>query len=265
MKSDLVACIERVPPLSPAAVEALAALRKDNADLGLLTQVVSSDPSLAARVLRLANSPFYGCMGRVGTVREAGMVLGSRTLYQVVMAAVVMNTVESHFQVDSGRRWRHAMTAARAAAGLAPGRHGEPELVSTGALLHDLGRIVLGACMREEFRRVLDVARAEGIELHVAEQRIFGFDHAAVGAGLARHWHLPEVLSDAIARHHTPDAGTASSLVDLVHVADVLAHALDEDDEGEVVPVLSPQAWGRLGLHMDVVAATFAAIAREAA
>jgi putative nucleotidyltransferase with HDIG domain len=256
-------CIQRLPPLSPAALKALDLLNRGSVDLDAVVGALEKSPTVTARMLRLANSPFYGCVSRVGTVHKACLVLGTRTLRQVVMAAAVMATIEDHYQDEANRRWRHATGAARAARLLALDRHPDPDLVATAALLHDFGRILLGACATEEYHAVTARARAEGIPIRDAELDAFGMDHAGIGARVTAKWRLPEPLTDAIARHHTPDDGPPSTIVDLVHVANVLAHAFDDDDEEEVVPILSVTAWNRLGLQFDAVNKLVPEIARE--
>jgi putative nucleotidyltransferase with HDIG domain len=258
-------CIERLPPLSPAALKALDLLNRGNVDLDAVVEALEKSPTLTARMLRLANSPFYGCVSRVGTVHKACLVLGTHTLRQVVMAAAVMATLEDHYQDESQRRWHHATAVARAARLLAIDRHPDPDFVATAALLHDFGRILLGTCAAEEYHAVSTRARTEGIPIRDAELAAFGTDHAAIGARVTAKWRLPAELTDAIARHHNPDDGAASPIVDLVHVANVLTHALDEDDEEEVVPILAETAWNRLGLRIDVVEKLFPEIEREMA
>jgi putative nucleotidyltransferase with HDIG domain len=256
-------CIERLPPLSPAALKAMALLERKAVDLTTVAHELDRDPALVARILRLANSPFYGCVSRVATVHKACLVLGTRTLHQVIMAAAVMATLEARFQVDSTRRWRHATATARAARLLAEGRHSDPELVATAALLHDLGRILLGACLADEYHDITAHARAAGVPIREAELEAFGVDHAVIGARVVEKWRLPSALTLAIGRHHTPDDGITDPLVDIVHVANVLAHALDQDDEEEVVPIVSEAAWNRLGLQIEIAENLFPEIARE--
>jgi len=195
-------------------------------------------------------------------VEKACLVLGTRTLHQVVMAAAVMAAMESKFRAASARRWRHATACAGVARRLAHNRHPDPMLVATAALLHDIGRILLGACMADEYERVAASARADGIPIRNAERAAFGVDHGAVGARVAEQWHLPAPLVHGIGRHHEPDAGDPDVLVDIVHVANILVHALDSDDEEEVVPVISEAAWSRLGLTIPDAEKLFPEIAQ---
>lgn len=255
-------CIERLPPLSTAALKAVELLQRSAVDLAAVAQTLQRDPTLVARILRLANSPFYGCVSRVATVEKACLVLGTRTLHQVVMAAAVMTAMESKYKAESARRWRHATACAGVARQLAHGRHSDPLLVATAALLHDIGRILLGACMADEYERVAAAARADGVPIRDAERAAFGLDHGAVGSRVAEQWHLPAMLVRGIGRHHAPDDGEPDALVDIVHVANVLVHALDPDDEEEVVPLLSETAWNRLGLQIADAEKLFPEIAR---
>jgi putative nucleotidyltransferase with HDIG domain len=263
MDKRIINYIERLPAISPMATECLAALSVADVHIGDVVRVLGRDPALAAHVLRLANSPFYGCASRVETVHQACLVLGTRTLRQTIQAAAVLSALDDGSHGAVMQRWKHAAASARAARALAAAAGLDPDVAATAGLLHDIGRILLGRCCAEEYRVLTVRARREMIPLRDAEFEVLGTDHAMIGGLLGARWHLPAAMTAAIAHHHAPDLDVPEPLVDAVHLANVLAHALDQDDEEEVVPLISEPAWQRLGLTSEKVTKMFPDIMSE--
>ena len=265
MNERIDECIARLRPISPLATQCLAVLSAPDVNIADVVKVLDRDPGLSAHLLKLANSPFYGCASQIATVHQACMVLGTRTLKQSITAAAVLSALDVGAHDAGMQRWRHAAATARAARGLAHRAALDPDVTATAGLLHDIGRILLGRCCTEQYRVLAQRARREAIPLLLAERDALATDHAVVGAAISTRWHLPAELVAAIAHHHDPDGAGSQPIVDVVHVANVLAHALDADDEEEVVPELSEAAWRRLGLDMDEIRRHFPDIASAGA
>ena len=120
-------------------------------------------------------------------------------------------------------------------------------------MLHDIGIAVLGCCMEEEFRAVLDYAHAHDCAIEDAEQAILGFTHDELGAALAAQWNFPLAIQEAIRVHHAPGAD-AQPLARVTHVANVFAHALDLGGvERDFVPRIDPKSWHALNLTEPVL------------
>ncbi|MCW8918798.1 MAG: HDOD domain-containing protein [Gammaproteobacteria bacterium] len=250
-----------LPPLSPVVGELLSLLQAAAVDIGAVERAIHHEPALAGRVLRLANSSFFGFSGRIGTLREACMLLGSRTLRQVVLAAAVMQqmTVDD-ILLDTRALWRHALVTGAIANRLAGTLGADPEQAFTAGLLHDMGKLVLAAYFAVEYRQVWQHHAANGGLLQEAEQAVLGFDHGAIGERLARKWHFPEELALAVGRHHCPGG---DRLGDLIHLANVLAHALGYGATDKIPP-LQEAAWERLGLGWERLEQLLPELDREA-
>ena len=242
--------IGELPPLPPSIRELFALLERETIDYVALERAVLNDPVLVGRMLRLANSSFFGFAGRIGSLREACLILGGQTLRQMVLAAVAVQqlTVDREL-LDMSALWGHALTTGAIARRLARELDSDAELAFTAGLLHDLGKLVLAAWFRTEYREVL-TQNALGNNLMLETERaVLGLDHGAFGEKLARKWRLPESLAVAMGRHHDP---AGDRLCDIVHLADVLAHALDYGGHAQsLVPPLQPGAWERLGLSWE--------------
>jgi putative nucleotidyltransferase with HDIG domain len=244
-----------LPALPQAVLQALAILRSDHPRVDDCAARIAVDPALTARTLRLANSAFYGVSGRVATLQDAIHVLGSQTLAALLTTAAVLPQLGDRERLgpDHDVFWRHALGTALASQALARQHGMGADLAFTAGLLHDIGRLALATHFPDEHRAVAAFAAEADVSLLCAERRLLGLDHAEVGAMIARHWHFPATVVQAIALHHEPptpgDAAQRATLVDIVHLADAVAHALDLSQlPDELVPDIDPGSWDRLAL-----------------
>ena len=264
-KERIARDLQSVPMLSQAVVKLIPLLRDSRAGAGHFAEAIRPDPGLTVEVLRLASSPAYG--GRpIGDVRRAAAVLGTRTLFEVMTSAALSQVVPDRvpgYGLDAQDFWAHCTGTGVLAENL--GRalgHPTPDLTYTCALLHDVGKLVIGAYLEEHMPDVLrELAEGEAPLIEI-EREVLGCDHAEVGASVARMWNLPEELVQGIRYHHEPDAAEAGpmrTMADLVHVADALAHMFGFGcDVGGLRRTVHPGVAERLGLgaeHVDLVAA----------
>ena len=136
-----------------------------------------------------------------------------------------------------------------------------PDLAFTGGLLHDIGQLLMYVASPLNYVQALELHhRHEAPSLVAAERSLFGYDHATAGRELARSWKLPGEVVDAIAAHHEPDE-LGSEIGNLIHVGEVLSHALDLGEQpNNQVPELSELASANLGLAWAKLAPRFAEI-----
>lgn len=196
-----------------------------------LERVVTFEPPLAAKVLRLANSPYYGGRGRVQDVRAAITTLGFDTLRNLAVCLSVATGLaareSSGSLLDRRELWRHSVACAVAARRL--GRElglPEPEEVFTAGLLHDIGVFVIALGRPQAYSEVVRVGLQEDCDQCTAERAVLGFDHAEVGCAFAQRWHFPVGLQDMIANHHSPVAGERSTQKHVLRLADAMAYGI---------------------------------------
>ncbi|MDR7305060.1 HDOD domain-containing protein [Rhodoferax saidenbachensis] len=256
-----IAAVQQLPNLPSTTRVVLGYLNDDDADINQVVQAIARDQGLVARVLRIANSPFYGLPNQVQTIHEAVIVLGFSNLRLVVTAA--MMTAQKFPGLANGvevqRLFRHSIAVAICAAAIGRSNKLNPNLLFLTGILHDIGKLALMATFTAQYEEVQSL-RASGNLLTIdAEAQVFGFNHATIGAALCRHWHLPEAIAVAIGDHHSfggdddldPSAKDYSAFAEVIHLADAVALGLNlEADPLAAVPPLSERGWiRRMGSH----------------
>lgn len=251
--SELRSRVAQLPPLPEVVLAMVATLDRGNARLGDLAELLQRDQALTARVLRLANSAFYGVPGRVASVHDAISLIGLRSLRSLVATAALTQHVSlpSGSSFEPGVFWRHTVAAAFAARFLAAAHALDEELAYTAGLLHDVGRLALAAHFPQAHTALVQAIRSAGHAGRTLERQLLGTDHAEVGAIVAEHWHLPNPVVVVIARHHhPPETAESCTLVDVIHIADAVAHALGyRHAECPQSPRVLAGPWQRVGLE----------------
>ena len=243
-------------PTLPSVVHRINRMLQDpEVSLGDIGAEVAKDAPISTKVLRIANSAFYGLRERVMSTEHASCVLGLQVLRNIVMQASVIGHFEhisKNGEFDLEGLWRHSILTAECCQSLA--RRAKvpldlaPEEFHTTGLLHDIGQVVLLDAMPDEFLRAVRTADELGCDLAIAEQEVFGFDHAAVGAKVAQRWGLPPLLERAIGEHHRPLETHDHPAILLVAVANRMCEVAPSEARDEVLATFDPLIDERLGV-----------------
>ncbi len=229
---------------------------------------VAADPTLTAKILRVANSSHYGLRAPVLTSEQAAVVIGVRTLKNIALQVSVMQRYQylsQHADFDLEEVWGHAMAVAELSRELATmSRHTgglAPEEFYTCGLLHDIGKVVLLETYGERYLDVLRHARQANQALHLSEEVVLGFTHVDVGALLAQKWLLPERVAAAIEFHHGPtEKITGDPTVSIVAICDQLHYRAQSQTQEASLERLAKLAVKLLGVEPEA----FRAFARRA-
>lgn len=248
---DLRRRIEQVGelPTLPHVVQKLASMiGRPNVSAEDIGALIEKDQVLSAKVLRLANSPFYGFPSRIASVAHAVVVLGLSVVKGLTLCATAFDMMKNAGMHDL---WRHSLGVAITAhlLGTKAGMK-NPEEAFVGGLLHDIGKVVLYVKWPDVGQQITAAAQPLSRPLMDQEKELFDVTHADVGGWLATAWHLPTSLREPILHHHNPAAAQEAQLpTAIVHVADVLVKSLACGNPGDdLVPPLSRQAWDLVGL-----------------
>jgi putative nucleotidyltransferase with HDIG domain len=212
---------------------------------------------MAAKILRAANSSFYGMCGTIGSVQDAVRLIGLRSVGALVTTAALLHSIAppSCRGFDFRVFWEHSLATAICSRELARECGYSESVAFTAGLLHDIGRLALATYYPSEFASAIERAADRDCLLLDAETSLLGIGHAEVGASIATHWNFADVVSEAIRDHHAPAQDNYAgpvALADIVHTADGIVHALDLTHvANDLVPPLQLAAWTRLRLGAD--------------
>jgi HD-like signal output (HDOD) protein len=266
----LAETVSNVPSLPAIFTRLSVAIEDPRSSIRDIESVVREDAALAGRLLRLANSAYFGFPARVDTLSRAITLVGSRQLRDLAIATSVIDTFRgvspAHVTMESF--WRHSIGSGLVARILSSWRR-EPnsEQYFVAGLLHDIGRLILFLKLGNDMSAVLEVAKSSGKMLFQCEQEHLGFDHAAVGGELLKRWNLPPHICSAVEFHHIPQrAGSHKQAAAMVHVADILINGIACGGSGErYVPPLDSEAWQLLELSPSIVGPTLKLLEQQLA
>lgn len=225
---------------------------------GSFAAVINSDPALAARVLKVANSSFYGYRASIDSLQRAVMVVGMMGLRDIAWATSAVSTFASlpPRLVDMGTFWRHSVYSALVARVLATKcRVQNKERLFLAGLLHDIGRLALYHVVPDEMAVAMEASISSNEPVMMAERRVLGFDHAAVGSELLRQWGLPNSVADAVGFHHEPWLAKESrNDASIIHLANYIAErAMHSGTHEGIDAPLDASAWIVTGLTEKLV------------
>ena len=224
---ELLKRVHDLPTVPNAALRVMQMTRGNEISPREIGDAISHDPNFAARILKLANSAYYGLPRSVGTLTEAVMMLGNRTIRNLTIVAATHETLNQDlvgYDLPAGELWRHSMAGATVATFLAEAcDYPYVEEAFVAGLLHDVGKLVLGVYVKDFVGDIFNYMNHSHCSFAEAEKSVLGFDHAEVGGHVARQWNLPTPLTQAIAWHHAPvQRGQVIPLVGIIHLADYL-------------------------------------------
>ena len=225
----LEAC-QTLPTLPAVALELVELCQREEIDLLRISQALSRDQALVARLLRIANSASFAARGRITTVSRAVALLGTNSVLILALSftLVQMRRASGAARFDHGAHWRRSLLCATAARVLAEREGLDPEELFLGGLLQDIGMLALFELAPEDYGMLVRQSAGDHARLAVLEREHFGADHAEVSALLARRWNLPRLIEATAAGSHDPlrTAPAESALaqaVRCVHRSGVLA------------------------------------------
>ena len=269
---DLDRVISRVDdlPTLPRTVLRITELVNDpQSSARDLARVITDDQVLAARLLKLVNSSFYGFPQRISTITGAIVLLGFDAIRSLLLTTSVFDLFSNRKKASLIRQeqfWDHSLGCAVGAKVIGNYvRYDKVEELFVCGLLHDIGKIVEMIFLQQAFKEINHLVKEENILMIVAEEKILGFGHPLVGKLLAERWNLPPKLAAVILHHHRPsEAGRFVQEAAIVHLADILSRSLNIGYGGDnTMPPLDQTAWGSLRIRTDVIEQIMAEIIKE--
>jgi putative nucleotidyltransferase with HDIG domain len=254
--------VEAFPGMPVTAAKLLPLIDNSDSTISEVESILKYDPGLTANILKLTNSAYFGIPTRVSSVKQAVVLLGWKRLLQVVtticMSPLMKKTIPG-YDLRSGELWRHSMAVSVAAEILVKAlKIHDADEVFTAALLHDIGKLILGSFVKKELEQI-ETMVTKGITRDVAESMVLGTNHAEVGGQILHKWAFPAELVNAVQWHHDPESCENTCILsDIVHVANTLGlmTGFGKAQEGNGIEPFGPVA-DRLGLkikHLEAMA-----------
>ena len=277
---DLVKGVIKLVSLPEIFIRVNQVMDDPRHDAKQLGDVISHDPSLTARVLRIVNSAYYALTVKIELVSRAVMVIGEEDLRNLILATSAVDAFKRvpNQLVDIDVFWRHSIHTGIVARLLSKHcniLHGERLFVA--GLLHDIGKLVLYYKEPELSQEVLLKAAETDGAVFRAEKELLGFTHADVGGALMDAWQLADTLKDVISNHHTPlQARKHPMETAIVHIADCVVNSIGPDAEINehllddhptfvretlkvtsinlaILPEIMDKAWEQAGEVLDII------------
>ncbi len=234
--------VQSLPTLPPIVSKLNEMVEDEGVTAARLGSVIEKDQVLTSKLLKMVNSSFFGFPQRISTVSNAIVLLG----FNVIKTLIVTSSIFEVMQSSDVGLWEHSLGCATVAGILAKRKEiKNPEEISTAALIHDLGKIVVRAELPDKHDAILELVKKKGISFRDAEKELLGVGHGEIGGWLAQEWNLPPRLVEPITYHHRPlEAPQFRDLAALVHFSDILIRAWGFGFGGDPwVPPLDHDAW----------------------
>jgi len=227
LKYGILRTLDDLPAMPHVVQKAQGIMARSDSNVKELARVIELEQAIATRVLKLANSAYYGLSGKVSSVQHASVLLGYKALGDLISVAGISNLMSKDlegYQLDSGDLWRHSIAVAFGSRILANRKDTEFGNVAFFAgLIHDAGKLILDSYVYER-KDAFDEFMADGENTFVnAEKKILGFDHSEIAFELCQKWKIPNDQRIAIRYHHSPSKSDGNELAFILHMADYIA------------------------------------------
>jgi putative nucleotidyltransferase with HDIG domain len=257
----IISVTGNLPPVPHVAAKMMELVGKENTSVRDLQKVISADPALTARILKMANSVFYSFDQKVSTLSHALVILGFRAVQSMGIAASSRSLFVkkgTQFGLKEKLLWEHSIGVAMGCRQVSRlvGYQQEETAFIVG-LLHDIGKAILNQVVPKKYAKIVETVYNDARTTADVERETLGFDHTHIGALIAQKWNFSWDMVETIAYHHSPEAqATGSPLSAILAVSNDVCKrmgiGLERVNDG--IPV--SQTWGAKALNLDESACT---------
>jgi putative nucleotidyltransferase with HDIG domain len=252
--------VDKMPSLPTTVSKILEICNDPQTSPADLNRVISLDPVLMGKVMKLINSAYYGISQHITSLVRAIIMLGINTVKNLALSTAVLENLAnaSDFRaLNMEGFWRHSLCVGVTAKLIARKRNVDSKMLEEyfmAGLLHDLGKIPLNNRLSEQYVKAMANSDREQISLYQAERAEIGADHADVGRFIMANWQLGEEITDSVAYHHSADGyeGNKKDIVYTVALSNYLANSLEIGFAGDRYPEKpNEKIFGYLKITMD--------------
>ncbi len=242
--------IENLPTIPSILRKILGIIEDPNVSLQKISEFVASDPTLTARILKMVNSPVYGFPGRISSINHAMVILGLNVVKGLLIGVSVFEVMKKNMV----GLWEHSLSSAIYAKIISKKKDLDaPEEISVAALLHDIGKVILLIAFKDEYTKILEIAKTRENFLYELEKEHLGITHAEIGGIVGKKWNFPLKLIEPIMNHHRPQLSKNFELeTSVVHLSNILALSRGIGYSGEIyVNPINPTSWQNLNFKFE--------------
>jgi putative nucleotidyltransferase with HDIG domain len=227
LKDKILKSVKELPPMPQVIIKTQEVISDSKADAKKIAEVIETDQSIATKVLKVANSAYFGMSGKISSISHASVVLGHKILEEIVTLAGAEGILAGKlpgYGYDSKDLWKHSLAVAFASKIIANSKN--PELVKEAhmtGLIHDVGKIILDGYIVEKKAEIESFMEKEEKTFFEAESQYLGFNHADIASDVCKKWNFPESINIAIKHHHQPGGSDGNELCYILHMADYVA------------------------------------------
>jgi putative nucleotidyltransferase with HDIG domain len=227
LKDEFIKAVQDLPPMPKVMFKIQKLLLDPNSNAEEIAGYIETDQALAAKVLKMANSPYYGMSGKVSSIQHAAVILGFKIIGELTTIAGfshLMGKKLPGYGYNSDELWKHSLAVALASKIIAekinPDLSGE---ALTAGLIHDIGKLILEPFVLENRDAFNKLVEDNNQTFLAAEKQVLGYDHAEIASEICNHWKFPESLAVAIKYHHNPSLSNENEMAFILHLADYIA------------------------------------------
>lgn len=219
--------IDRLTPIPAVTHQILAALDKPGSSIADIVSIIQYDPVITATVLKTCNSAFYGLKNPAESIKDAVAMLGTDKIVELALArsgAQALSGKQKGYGLEEGEMWKYSISSAVIAKNIAQRvQLKNKHAIFTSALLKDIGKLILEKYVDKESRKITDLVKNKGFSFREAEKKIFGIDHAELGAMVAKQWKFSPQMIKIIRHHHLSDEKMIrDKAIAIVYLADCI-------------------------------------------
>jgi putative nucleotidyltransferase with HDIG domain len=209
MIDSILKSIDMIPAFPATILKVAELLRDDDYAVTDVVNVIKYDQAIAANILKISNSAYFSSRQKIKTIHDAVVYLGQQQLIRAVQTAGISKIYKKGgkgYASQSKDFWEHAVAVALMSQIFSRKIQGQDDqILYSAALLHDVGKIIMGEYVNEYFEKIMNRVRSDKCSFLEAEEEVIGINHADLGGRIAAYWNFPSEIRDAIAYHHRPD------------------------------------------------------------